>query len=200
MAVALLKEPPLTPPTELGPYRRADYDALPDEPRCELLFGRFYLSPSPSPLHQMVAFLLAQHLFTIAKATGGLTFLAPLDVALADHSVVQPDILYISAARRRVVRGRIEGAPDLVVEVLSPGSLRRDEDEKLALYAQSEVLEYWIVNPVERQIRFLVRQGDRFVVVLPTGTEYRSEALPEIRFDVEAFWREVEEQTLTFGP
>ncbi len=118
MAVALLKEPPLTPPTELGPYRSADYDALPDEPRCELIFGRFYLSPAPSPLHQMVAFLLGQHLFSIAKATGGVVFLAPLDVVLADHSVVQPDILYISAAHRSFVQGRrIEGPPDLIVEL-----------------------------------------------------------------------------------
>jgi Uma2 family endonuclease len=200
MAVALLKEPPLTLPTELGPYRRADYDALAGEPRCELIFGRFYLSPSPSPLHQMVAFLLGQHLFAIAKATGGVSFLAPLDVPLADHSVVQPDIFYISAARRNIVKGRVEGAPDLIVEVLSPGSLRRDQDEKLELYAQSGVREYWLANPIEREFLFLVNQEGRFVVVRPKGAEYRSEILPEVRLDVETFWREVEEQTLTFGP
>jgi len=193
MAVALLKEPPLTLPTELGPYRRADYDALPDEPRCELIFGRFELSPGPSPLHQLVAFLLAQRLFAIAKAAGGLSFVAPLDVVLAEHSIVQPDILYLSAARRGIVRERIEGAPDLLVEVLSPGSGRRVEDEKLALYAESGVRKYWIVNPLERQIRFLVNQEGRFVVALPTGGEYRSEALPEIQLDLAALWREVEE-------
>lgn len=201
MVVALLKEPPLTPPTELGPYRSADYDALPDEPRCELIFGRFYLSPAPSPLHQMVAFLLGQNLFAIAKATGGVLFLAPLDVVLADHSVVQPDILYLSAAHRGFVQGRrIEGPPDLVVEVLSPGNLRRDQDEKLALYAEAGVREYWIANPLEREFLFLVNREGQFVVARPTGPEYRSAVLPEIRLDIEAFWQEVEEQTLTFGP
>jgi Uma2 family endonuclease len=201
MAVALLKEPPLAPQTGLGPYRCADYDALPDEPRCELILGRFYLSPAPSPLHQMVTFLLGQHLFAIAKATGGVLFLAPLDVVLADHSVVQPDILYLSAARRGLVQGRrIEGSPDLIVEVLSPGNLRRDQDEKLALYAQSGVREYWIANPVEREFLFLVNREGQFVVVRPTGAEYRSAVVPEVRLDVEAFWREVDEQTLTFGP
>lgn len=191
MAVPLLREPPLAPPADLGPFRRSDYDALPDEPRCELIYGRFYLSPSPSPLHQIVLFALWGHLDRICETSGGLVVGAPLDVALADHSVVQPDLLYFTAARRGLVRGRVEGAPDLAVEILSPGTARRDRGEKLALYAGSAVREYWIVDPLERQIEFMTNDGGRFVVVLPESGEHRSHALPEVHLDLDALWREV---------
>ncbi|HZF07453.1 MAG TPA: Uma2 family endonuclease [Thermoanaerobaculia bacterium] len=194
MAVALLKEPPFPLPTELGPYRRADYDALPDEPRCELIFGRFYLSPSPTILHQIVVGALHRILDEIADESGGLTLQAPIDVVLADHSVVQPDVLYLSAARRGIGEDRLEGAPDLVVEVLSPRTIRRDRDEKLALYARSGVREYWIVEAIGRQIEFLVNREGRFVVALPSDGAYQSEALPEIELDLAAFWRRVEKK------
>jgi Uma2 family endonuclease len=190
--VELLTETPLTPPAELGPYRRQDYEALPDEPRCELIFGRIYVSPSPLLLHQMVVFVLHLLLDRIAESTGALVAEAPLDVHLADHSVVQPDVIYISAARRGIVQNWIEGAPDILVEVLSPGTGRRDRGEKLSLYAQSGVREYWIVDPQERLIQFLVNEAGRFLVAVPTGNEYRSQTLSEIHLDVPAFWREVD--------
>jgi len=197
MSVALLDESPLAPPAELGPYRRRDYEALPDEPRCELILGRFYLSPSPSPFHQTVVAPLWQHFDQLARSSGGLAFPAPLDVFLAEHSVVQPDVIYASASRRSLVGERVEGAPDLVVEVLSPGTARRDRGEKLSLYAESGVREYWIVDPQERQIEFLVNEGGRFVVSVPLGDEYRSPALPEIRLGLAGFWREVADRLPT---
>lgn len=192
MAVALLKEPPLAPSSGLGPYRRRDYERLPDEPLCELILGRFYLSPSPSVLHQMVVSYLWLEFNAAAESAGGLAVAAPLDVTLGDHSVVQPDVIYVAAARRGIVKERIEGAPDLLVEVLSPGTVRRDRGEKLALYAQSGVREYWIVDSEERQIEFLINEGGRFVVALPVDGLYRSSLLPEIGLDLAAFWRRVD--------
>jgi Uma2 family endonuclease len=194
MAVALLKEPPLSPNSDLGPYRRRDYEALPDEPRCELILGRFYLSPSPSLLHQIVAALLWRALDKIAVAHRGRAYIAPLDVYLADHSVVQPDVLYISETRRDLVQRRVEGAPDLLVEVLSPGTARRDRVQKLGAYAQYGVREYWLVDPVEKDFQFLVNEDGRFVIETQDGPEYRSRVLPEIHLDIPAFWKEVEER------
>jgi len=194
MAVALLKEPPLSPYTDLGPYRRQDYEALPDEPRCELIFGRFYVSPSPLVLHQFVALRLWRILDQIATASGGLALAAPLDVHLADHSVVQPDVIYISPAHRDIAQRWVEGAPDLLIEVLSPGTFRRDRGDKLALYAQSGIREYWIVDAAEQSIEFLINEDRRFVVALPDGDEYRSRVLPEIHLNIPAFWREVEDR------
>src|SRR5262249_28691081 len=118
----------------------------------------------------------------------------PADTPLFDHSVVQPDVLYFSAPRRGLAVERIEGVPDLVVEVLSPGTARRDRGDKLALYARSRLPEYWTADPAERQIEFLVHQEGRFVVVLPEGGEYRSPVLAELRLDIAELWRKVEER------
>jgi Uma2 family endonuclease len=192
MAVEFFEETPLTPPTGLGPYRVADYDGLPDEPRCELLFGRLYLMASPTSLHQVVALLLCRHLDDIAQAAGGNAFIAPLDVELADHSVAQPDVIYLSAGRREIARQRIVGAPDLLVEVLSPHSIGRDWGEKLMLYAESGIREYWIVDPKTRLIEFLVNEGGRFMVAMPAQGKYRSQGLPEVHLDVAELWRQVE--------
>ncbi len=144
-------------------------------------------------MHQVVAFAFARHLYGIAAAVGGKVIVAPMDVTLADHSVVQPDVLYISPSRKAILKERIEGVPDLVVEVLSPDTSRRDRGEKLALYAAMGVPEYWIADGIERQIEFLVNEGGRFVVALPEGGVYRSRALSEIHLDIAAFWKKVEE-------
>ena len=200
MTAELLTEDPLAPPADLGPYRREDYDALPDQPRCELLFGRFYVSPSPTAWHQLVASFLWRHLESIAEAAGGFVFMAPLDVALADHSVVQPDVIYISSERLKVLRRRIEGPPDLLIEVLSPSSGRRDRGEKLSLYAQTGIREYWIVDPETRQIEFLVNEAGRFVVSLPVAGVYQSQQIPEISLDVTGFWQEVTDRFPALSP
>lgn len=191
MPVALLEQSPLVSPTELGPYRRGDFEGLPAEPRCELLFGRLYRSPSPSALHQWIVLLLARTLGDLGEPSGAVALTAPLNVVLSDHSVVQPDVLYVSAERRGLIGHSIAGAPDLLVEVISPGTARRDRLDKLRLYAESGVREYWIVDPEERQIEFLVNEGGRFVVSVPVGAEYRSSVLAEIRLDMPEFWRKV---------
>ena len=87
MSTSLLTEAPLP---ALGPYRVRDYDQLPDQPRHELVFGRLYVTPSPFPRHQVVSEVLGLLLDRIADAADGLLLRAPLDVVLADHSVVQP--------------------------------------------------------------------------------------------------------------
>ena len=195
LPVEPLAESPVSPASELGPYRRADYARLPDEPRCELLYGRFYLSPSPTSLHQIVVFLLWRRLEEIASQSGGSALGAPLATALADHTVVQPDILYVTAERSAIVRERIEGAPDLVVEVLSPKTARRDRGEKLRAYAELGVREYWIADPAVRHVELLVNRDGQFQVALPLDGVYRSAVLPEIALDLVDLWNEVERRT-----
>jgi Uma2 family endonuclease len=192
MAVEILTEAPLAPQADLGPYRRRDYDALPDQPRCELLFGRLYLLPSPTLLHQAVVVQLVVHFQQLAEALGGRAYVAPLDVALADHSVVQPDVIYVSPQRLDILDKWIEGAPALVIEVLSPGTARRDRREKLALYAQSGIQEYWMATAEERKFEFLVNEGGRFTVAQPVAGVYRSEKLPGVYLNLAKFWQRVE--------
>jgi len=181
-----------TAPPSLGPYRLRDYDLLPDQPRHELVFGRLYVTPSPFPRHQVVSEVLGQLLGRIANAADGLLFHAPLDVVLADHSVVQPDLIYFSTARLPIAGDRIEAAPDLVVEILSPSTARFDRTKKRNLYAFSGVKEYWLVNQERRQIEFLINEAGSFVAAAPVTGRYRSPATPEIVLDVSQLWQRVD--------
>jgi len=183
---------PLTPSAVHGPYRVADYMEYEGEERCELIFGRLYVTPSPSSEHQYVVLKLGASFLGVAEATGGRAFVAPMDVVLADHSVVQPDVGYVSRARRSVVRNRIRGVPDLLVEVLSPTSGLRDRMAKRKLYASTGVPEYWIVDPQTRQIDFFRLAEGRYVVVELEGPTYRSATGPESELDGEGFWAAVE--------
>lgn len=191
MATALAEPAAPAASSRLGPYTRRDFEALPDEPRQELIYGRFFVSPSPSLRHQTVIQVLYEELRQCAARSGGFCYFAPLDVHLGNHSAVQPDVFYVSPARREILKDAIEGAPDLVIEVLSPGSARRDREQKLGLYAESGVREYWIVDAQEFQINFLVNDDGRFVVALASDGRYVSKALPELELDLEAFWQAV---------
>jgi len=196
LTVEMLSEVPPFPSSSIGPYRRADYMSLPDEPRCELIYGRFYLMTSPVPLHQIVALVLSRWLDDLALASGGQAFIAPLDVTLADHSVVQPDVLYRARkASPTELRSGLAGIPDLAIEVLSPSGVRRDRNLKLRLYAETGVPEYWIVDPGERQIDFLIQRGGHFEVVTPEDDLYRSPRLPEIVLDLAELWHQVDLRT-----
>jgi len=184
-------ESPATPRSGLGPYRAGDYFALPDEPRCELLYGRLLVTPAPSVRHQDVVLRLAAILLAHERSRGGRTIVSPVDVVLAEHTVVQPDVVFVRAERERIVRDRVEGAPDLVVEVLSPGTARRDLGEKLRLYAEAGVGEYWIVDPTARTFELLENRDGAFLLRLPEAGVYRSAAVAGLELDVEAFWREL---------
>lgn len=192
MSVTLLEQPPPSVPSRPGPYRRADYAELPDEPRCELIHGRFYLSPSPVRIHQFVVGCIGRVLYDIADATGGEAIIAPMDVHLADHTVAQPDILYVSPERRQILRTWVEGAPDLVVEVLSPSTVRMDRLLKLNRYAEGGVREYWLIDPAARTAEFLVSDGERFVVHSREGRSWKSPAVPGIELDIDGLWNAVD--------
>lgn len=191
MSVVYETEAPFALRTELGPYREADYLALPDEPRCELLYGRFILMASPEVRHQEIVGRLMRVLMDFADRNEGRAIVSPMDVYLADHSTVQPDLIYVSRERSSVLRQRIRGAPDLVVEILSPSTARRDLGEKLRLYAESDIGEYWIVDPGAKTFEFLVNDAGAFRVRLAEAETYRSEAVPGLELDLEAFWRSV---------
>src|ERR1043165_7223528 len=104
ISVDITADDDLAVPATLGPYREADYMALPDDQRFELIYGRIFVTPSPVPDHQTVALELAIHFRSIARLFGGRTYIAPLDVHLAEHSVVQPDVIYVSCESRSIIQ------------------------------------------------------------------------------------------------
>lgn len=182
-----------SPFASVGPYRAADYWQLPEGAPIELIKGRFVVSPSPNMLHQIIVALLLERLLMAARMTGGIAVCAPMDVILSDDTILQPDLLYVSKQRRGIVKQRVEGPPDLVIEIIS-GTGRRDRVEKLDLYAQYGVGEYWIVDPDAQVLEFLVNEGGRFVVYSPAHDRYESPRLPDVEIQLAEFWREVDRQ------
>jgi Uma2 family endonuclease len=132
------------------PLTYEDYQLIPDDGRRhEIIDGDEHVSPSPTTPHQRIVGRLFTSLHQHVDAqSAGEVFVAPCDVILSETDIVQPDVLFVAAERASIVKERgIEGAPDLVVEVLSEGNRRHDEVRKRKLYARHGVAEYWVVDP-----------------------------------------------------
>lgn len=139
----------------IGPYTLEDYLKLPDEQRVELIDGFFYDMAAPTTIHQSIAgFLHKKFLDHVMEHKGPcFPFISPVDVQLDcdDKTVIQPDV-FIVCDRSKYRNGRVFGAPDLVVEVLSPSSRKKDLKIKLAKYYDAGVREYWIVDPEKKML------------------------------------------------
>lgn len=147
-----------------------------------IIEGEKVVSPSPVDIHQVVAGNLYGTLWVWLRQNPiGKIRDAPYDVVLDQRAVVQPDLLIVlNEHRSRLTRRNLQGAPDLVVEVLSPSSLRLDRVVKRALYARYGVPEYWIVSPEERTVEVLHLQGDHYdtAALWQTGDTLTSPTLP----------------------
>jgi len=139
------------------PFTWNDYRSWPDEERWEIIDGLVYaMSPAPSTKHQSVAGNLFGRLYQGLAGKPCRPFIAPTDVKLSNLDVVQPDILVVCDPDR-ITPTHIEGAPDLVIEVLSPATSAKDLRQKKALYERAGVREYLVVDPLEQYaIRFLL--------------------------------------------
>ena len=152
-----------------------DYVQLPGDKRYELVEGELFLVPSPNLYHQRISRQLEMALWQyIGRHALGEVFDAPCDVVFSEINVVQPDLLFVSTERRSVLtKANIQGAPDLVVEILSPSTGQRDLGIKRNLYAKYGVREFWIVDPDVKAVEVLplTETGYRTIVIVPqTGT------------------------------
>ena|SRR5947207_887665 len=148
-----------------GQWTYEDYAALPnDGRRYEVMNGVLIMAPVPTPEHQSVSMLLLVHLFQYSQAIGlGKILAAPLDVELAPKKVIQPDILVVlNANLHKIAEKRFIGAPDLVVEIASPGMEIYDRLSKYESYEQAGVSEYWIVNPGDKSVEVSVLEHEVF--------------------------------------
>ncbi len=138
-----------------------DYANFPDDgQQHELIDGEHFVTPAPKRSHQQISSLLhvALAVYVRDHRVGGV-YPAPLDVILSQHDVVQPDIIYVSKERSNILGEWIHGAPDLVVEILSPTTRAKDMNAKRGLYDRFGVREYWIVDP-EHETVLVYRRGD----------------------------------------
>jgi Uma2 family endonuclease len=140
-----------------------DYLLFPDDgKRHELIDGEHYVTPSPITKHQKVLGNIFIPLGTLIQKTKiGQLFAAPMDVVLSDIDVIQPDLLFITNKRDSIITEKnIQGAPDLVVEILSESSRKTDETIKRKLYERYRVSEYWIVDPELESVK-IFRLSDK---------------------------------------
>lgn len=147
-----------------------DYLQLPEEPgyRYEILDGILVKDPPPIVIHQRVLRRLIRVLedYFVDTDPDGEVFLAPLDVTLGAHTVVQPDIFYLAGGQEGYVqRERIDGPPTLVVEILSPSTSRKDRLSKSRVYQQAGVPHYWLINPEEKTMECLALKDDLYAIV-----------------------------------
>ncbi|MBI5183962.1 MAG: Uma2 family endonuclease [Nitrospinae bacterium] len=143
-----------------------DYLKTPEDKRYELIEGELVMTPSPVPYHQWVAMNIAFEIREFVKRNDmGKVFLSPCDVYLDDENVLQPDILFISNERINIIGEKnIQGAPDLVIEILSENTAYTDMVKKKRLYARFGVKEYWIVATGEKTVEVYSLKGGAFVL------------------------------------
>ena len=131
-----------------------DYLKTPEDKRYELIEGELIMTPSPVPYHQWISKNILYELEQFVRERKiGKVFDAPCDVYLDDENVLQPDILFISNEHAGIIGEKnVQGAPDLVIEILSENSAYSDMVRKKKLYSRFKVKEYWIVDPFEKTI------------------------------------------------
>ena len=174
-----------------------DFVLFPDDgKRHELIDGAHYVTPSPNLKHQAVSRnLLTTIALFLRQHPLGRVYGAPLDVVFSHFDVVEPDVLYVSEARREVrTTKNIQGAPDLVVEIGSPSTRRRDEKLKHQLYERFNVAEYWVVDPDIDIVRVYRLQDGKYLraheLSLDRGDVLTTRLLPALELPLSEIFAE----------
>ena len=154
------------------PYRKkkftyADYAKLPAGAPYQLIGGELVLSPAPETEHQRTARKLTTRMAVFAEDHDlGEVFDAPTDVYFNEEETYQPDILFVPWDREKIIeKGRINGAPDLVVEVLSPTTAKADLTSKFEIYERYGVKEYWIIDPEDNSVKVYLHSEGRLALI-----------------------------------
>jgi Uma2 family endonuclease len=188
---------PITRLSDLDPegsYTYADYLLWRFQERVELIRGRLCrMSPAPGLRHQQISLELSRQLANHFLHQSCQVFAAPFDVRLPvgrkkgqETTVVQPDLCVVCDPAKLDEQG-CAGAPDLVVEILSPGNSAREMKDKYEVYEESGVREYWIVNPNEREVPvYILQESGRFIVLDPVRAEdaLQSHIFPGLKVEV----------------
>ena len=160
-----------------GIYSYADYLVWKIKERVELLKGKILEMSAPSPIHQEISGNLQGALFVFLKNSKCKLYTAPFDVRFPQqgesqvYTVVQPDLCVVCDFEKIDNKGCV-GAPDLVVEILSPGNSKKEMKSKFALYQEEGVREYWVVDP-ERELVFVyVAENKKFKPTIPIADDY----------------------------
>ena len=152
----------------------ADLEQAPEDGRrYELYDGEVFVVPAPLPRHQVVQHLIADMLRDFAGEHGGFTVGSPIDIVFSDYDVLQPDVVFFTAARAHLVDldRVIRDPPDLCVEVISPSTQDRDRGRKMQMFARFGVPEYWIVDPRLRRIEVYRLEREAYALLADVSGE-----------------------------
>ncbi len=153
---------------EKGQKSRWDYAAYasipPDGMRHEIIDGGHFVNPTPNLYHQEISRHIKFQLYSQIELSGlGKVINAPVDLQLTNHDIVQPDLVVVTLERKQILTPtKIQGVPDLVIEILSPSNPDHDLKIKRKLYEDSGIAEYWIVLPDEHHVLQLVLSAGRY--------------------------------------
>ena len=154
-------------------YTYEDYLEINDDNQYELIGGKLVMVPAPRTIHQIISGEIFGTLRNFVRANNlGIVLSAPVDVVLSTNEKPQPDILFISKNRLDIItESNIQGAPDLVIEILSPSTANRDRVEKSRMYYKHGVKEYWIVDPDSKYVEILTPGEKYWNIFQSYGTE-----------------------------
>ncbi len=194
-----VEEPDLT-----GTYNYADYLTWTWDEMVELIHGKIYkMSPSPNTAHQRVSVELLRQIANFLKGKKCKVFTAPFDVRLPNSdsessnekiiTVVQPDLCVICDSKKIDSKGCL-GAPDWIIEILSPHTSAKDLNQKFDVYEKSGVKEYWVVHPFEQTILVYILESGKYKTTqrpFVKGDKLSPITLPELTIDLEEVFEEL---------
>ncbi len=182
----------MTTPSVRTKLTYAHYVLFPDDGRRhEIIDGDHVVNPAPTPRHQAITGKLYRLLCEqIEDPELGRVFVSPIDVELSPHDIVQPDLVVVLQEHREIILPtRIQGTPDLVVEVLSDSTEQLDRVLKKAIYQRAGVPEYWIVDLQKQQVeQFLLHAGE-YRLAETHRDHLQAGILPDVQIDLQPLWQ-----------
>lgn len=177
----------------LEPLTLEDYRSMPETgPRYQLIEGELYMAPAPNRYHQEISFNLALVIGNyLEKRPIGKVFCAPFDVYLDQVNAHQPDLVFVSKENDILTDAGAEGAPDFLVEILSPKTAYLDKKAKRRVYARSGVKELWIIDPDLKTISvyFLQKNPEKAAAAYSEGDTFTSPQFPGLKFKAARIFR-----------
>ncbi|GGH82325.1 Uma2 family endonuclease [Pullulanibacillus pueri] len=176
-----------------SPMTYNDYAKIDDGNRYELASGTLEMLSGSKTSHQLLNLHLS-HLLVDSCGEAFIIIPSPIDVIFSDKDVRQPDLVAVHRSRINIITDKgIEGAPDLVIEILSPNSIKRDRRDKMMTYAQYRVPEYWLIDPLSRVLEHYLLNADHYLLhdVYADDQPIQSEKLACANFTMNALWARI---------
>ncbi|MCX7793325.1 MAG: Uma2 family endonuclease [Thermodesulfovibrionales bacterium] len=168
------------------------YKLLPEGAPYQLIEGELVMTPAPNPRHQIVLGNIVERIRNSTQGKG-IVISSPVDVYLDDENAFQPDIIFITREKKDIIKkDGIYGAPDLVIEILSPFTAFRDIREKFRVYERAGVKEYWIVDPEINSVEIYFNEVGSFSLIIKAegkGT-VESQLLKDLKIELEAIFKD----------